>query len=118
MAESPIVARIRSILNPEDHLMPLSRPVVALAVVLLAAPAILIASQAGAPGPGVGQTTQPQAAGALGKADRARIDELLRRTRHGADMFLGVQDRTYALIQIAGVQARTGDREAARRTFR
>ena len=51
MAESPIVARIRCILNPEDHLMPLSRPVVALAAALLVAPAVLIASQAGAPGP-------------------------------------------------------------------
>ena len=110
MAESPIVARIRCILNPEDHLMPLSRPVVALAVGLLAAPAILIASQAGTTGPAGANPPKPDAAA-------ARIDELLRRTRHGADMFLGVQDRTYALIQIAGVQAQAGDREAARRTF-
>ena len=87
MAESPIVARIRCILNPEDHLMPLSRPVVALAVALLAAPAILIASQAGAPGPARGIPRRKLEAPR--DPDRARIDELIRRTRHGADMFLG-----------------------------
>ena len=32
-------------------------------------------------------------------------------------MFQGVQERAYTLTQVAGVQARTGDREAARRTF-
>jgi hypothetical protein len=118
MAESPVVARIRCILNMEDHLMPLSRPVIALAAVVLAAPAVLIASQAGAPGPEGGGTKQPKAAKAPEQPDRARIEEFLRRTRHGADMFQGVQDRAYTLTQIAGVQARSGDREAARRTFR
>jgi beta-lactamase regulating signal transducer with metallopeptidase domain len=146
MAESPVVARIRCILNPEDHLMPLSRPVVALAAVLLVAPAVLIASQAAAPGPDEAHAkqpkaagpienpdrariaaapgpdeayaNQPKAAGPLENPDRARIEELVRRTRHGADMFLGVQERIYALIQIAGVQVRAGDHEAARRTFR
>ena len=121
MAESPIVARIRCILNPEDHLMPASRPVFALAAVLLAAPAILIASQAAAPGPGAGNDCRKGRASPQAdrpQPDRARIEEFLRRTRHGADMFLDVQGRTYALIQIAGVQARTGDREAARHTFR
>jgi beta-lactamase regulating signal transducer with metallopeptidase domain len=120
MAESPIVARIRCILNPEDYLMPLSRPVFALAAALLVAPAVLIASQAGAPGPGAG--THPRKEEASRKPDpqpdRARIEELLRRTRHGAEMFLGVQERIHAMIQVAGVQARTGDREAARLTFR
>lgn len=85
--------------------MPLSRPVFALAAALLVAPALLIAaSRAGAPG-------------ADQKPDRARVEELIRRTRHGAEMFLGVQERVHALIQIAGVQAQAGDREAARRTF-
>src|SRR5262249_40349236 len=50
MAENPIVSRIRCILNPEDHLMPLSRPAYALATAMLITPAALIAaSQAGAP---------------------------------------------------------------------
>ena len=39
--------------------------------------------------------------------DRARIEEFLRRTRHGAEMFLDVQERAYTLSQIAGVQAST-----------
>ena len=116
MAESPIVARIRCILNPEDHLMPLSRPAFALAAALLVAPAALIAaSQAGAPRPGAGDAQKE--AEAPRDPDRARIDELIRRTRHGAEMFLGVQERVYAMNQIAGVQARAGDREAARGTL-
>ncbi|WP_205678700.1 M56 family metallopeptidase [Aquisphaera insulae] len=111
MAENPIVARIRCILNPEDNLMPLSRLAYALVAAMLIAPAALIAaSRADAPASKDGGEAAP-------KADRARIEELIRRTRHGADVFLGVQERVYALIQIAAVQARMGDREAARRTF-
>jgi beta-lactamase regulating signal transducer with metallopeptidase domain/tetratricopeptide (TPR) repeat protein len=117
MAESPIVARIRCILNPEDYLMPMSRPIVAVAVAMLVAPAVLIAaSQAGAPRPDAGDARKKVEAPR--DPDRARVEELIRRTRHAAEMFLGVQERVYAMIQIAGVQARTGDREAARGTFR
>ena len=109
MAENPIVSRIRCILNPEDHLMPLSRPAYALAAAMLITPAALIAaSQAGAPAKKDDASQVP---------DRARVEELIGRTRHGAEVFLGVQERVYALIQIASIQARTGDREAARRTF-
>jgi beta-lactamase regulating signal transducer with metallopeptidase domain/tetratricopeptide (TPR) repeat protein len=123
MAESPIVVRIRGILNPEEHFMPLSRSIVVLAAALLVAPAVLIAaSQVSAPAPGAGNSPQPIAKEASQKSDqapdRARIEELIRRARHGADMFQGIQERVYTLMQIAGVQDRTGDREAARRTFR
>ncbi len=109
MAENPIVSRIRSILSPEDYVMPLSRPMIALAVAMLIAPAALIAA-AQVEGPA-------KPAGALQSPDARRIEELIRRTRHDAEMFMGVQERIYTLLQVASIRARTGDREAARRTL-
>ncbi len=109
MAESPLVSRIRSILNPEDYVMPLSSPMIALAASMLIAPAALIAA-AQLDGPA-------KPAGAPQSPDASRIEELIRRTRHGAEMFLDVQERIYTLIQLASIRARAGDREAARGMF-
>ena len=109
MAESPIVSRIRSILNPEDYVMPLSRTMIALAVALLITPAALIAAA---------QVVGPaKPAGAPRTPDANRIEELIRRTRHGAEMFMDVQERIYTMIQLASIRARAGDREAARGMF-
>jgi len=118
MTESPVVARIRRILNLEDHSMRLSRPVIAFAAALLIAPAVLIASQAAAPGRSEGAKPEPAAPPSQKNLDRARIDDVLRRARHGADMFKDVQGRAHSLSQIAAAQARLGDRNAARQTFR
>ncbi len=117
MAESPVVARIRRILNLEDHSMRISRPVVALAAALLLAPAVLIVSQAAVAARDEDPKPEPAAPPSQAKFDPAKIDDLFRRARHGADMFRDVQGRVYALIQIAAARARLGDRDAARQTF-
>ena len=117
MAEAPIVARIRRILNLEDHPMRLSRVLIALVAGLLVAPAALITSQAGPSGQDGAQAPAPAAAVPAQGLGDARMEALFRRAVHGAEMFQDVQGRAHALSRVAAAQARVGDREAARKTF-
>ncbi len=117
MAESPVVVRIRCILNLEDPSMRLSRPVVAFAAALLLTPALLIALQAAAPAQDEDPKPEPAAQHSPEKLDTAKIDDLFRRAQHGATMFEDVQGRAHALSRLAAARSRLGDRDAARPLF-
>ncbi|WP_406697872.1 M56 family metallopeptidase [Singulisphaera sp. Ch08] len=114
MAEAPIVDRIRRILNLEDQSMRLSRSFVALVAGLLIAPAVVITSQAGPPDQAKEQPSAPL--GTSPKRD-ARLEPILQRAVHDAESLTSPREQARALTRIAGVQARTGDRDGSRQTF-
>ena len=72
-----------------------------LAAALLLAPAALITSQAALAGRDEDPKPGPAAPPAQAKLDPAKIDDLFRRARHGADMFMDVQGRVNALGTIS-----------------
>lgn len=101
-------------LNRKEPLMHPSRPVLAALAALLVAPALLIAAQAQNDDP----KTDPDAPPEPGQSTIAEpIANVLRRARHGAEIFEDVQGRATAFARIAKAYARLGDLETARRMF-
>ena len=118
LGESPVVVRIRSILNLEDDSMRLSRSAVALSAALLVAPAVLIASPGDPPPRDGDKNAAPAPAEPPRGAEKTKIDALIQRALRGSEMFNDVQGRVYFLSNVASTQARLGERDAARQTFR